>query len=48
MTQFSKFVGEILTDFSELKDKENRPGFYTKLQLLLNKYYKDNPYPQNN
>lgn len=46
MIQFNKFVSEILIDFNESKDKENRPIFYTSLQLLLNKYDKDNPYPQ--
>jgi hypothetical protein len=47
MNQLSNFVNKIMTDFKELKEEENRPGFYTNLQLLLNIYDNDNPYPQN-
>ena len=42
--QFSDFIQKILKDFQEYQDNEERPAFYTELQLLLNKYNKDNSY----
>ena len=45
--QCIEVISAILKDFSEFQGKQNRPGFYTELQLTLNHYGKDNPYPQN-
>lgn len=42
--KFNKYVHQILKNFEQYHDKEDRPKFYTELETLLNKYCNDNTY----
>ena len=44
LTQLKTTIENILKDFEKYKDKVERPNFYTELEVLLNKYSKDNIY----